>query len=378
MSPLNWQEKNVVCLFGIQTIDLTLQFDSNLKNRVFAGTNATYFPNSMTVSVVGTDSNRPKLHVAYLTPQMDMEVPRVMHYPYYSVDRYQSNGEPLPANTFDATGVNVPDSSTIVNNITLHAIPKRLYIFVAPAPSIYGNENSQKYPNIFGRITNIQMNWNNKAGLLSTATEFDLYRLSTINSCAQAWSEWSKYNGSVLCIDPAKDLGLNALEANGSRGNYQLTYTLRYRSLWTDTADVGAGVGVMPTIVYTIAIQEGYMTVNDSVISLDVGVLTEQSIKDAEQAPAGTYNEIHNMYGGGFFSNLWSGIKKAASYAPKVARVAGDVVSGVAGLIPHPKAQMIGQLGNVASTVGKSLGGKRGGMLSGGARMTKASLMDRL
>lgn len=369
--PLNWSERDVACLFGIQTIDLTLTLSSNLKNRFLCGlfsapaagggNNALASPLT-TVELLGTNNKPPVLHVLYITPPVTMTLPRLIHYPYYEVVRYISSGIKLKPNKFLTTGSTTAGASTAlfaVNNITLHSVPKRLYIWAAVTPSTYVSDGGERVPNVCARITAISVNWNNQSGMLSSASEYDLYRISVKNGCDQAWTEWSQYTGSVLCLEPSVDLSLGPLEAPGSRGNYQLQYNVSFTNLLYDGDAVAKDYDYQ---VYTVAVNEGMFTVNDSVVSLDIGMLTEEAVRDATEAPAGTYNEIKNLYGGGFFGDLWKGIKKGAE-------VVRDIVTPVAGVVSKLPLGMVSDVAGVVHKVGKA---------TGGARMTKRSLSMRV
>ena len=358
--PLNWTEKDVQALFGIQTIDITVQLASNLKNRIFSGIfqAAGYGQNSLSDAVVSVGANglKPILHVLYITPQSNEKIPEVLHYPYYEIGKYSTNGASLFANKYAVSGIRLDGckSSTSVNNISLHSVPKRVYIYGAVRKSAYDSAVGGQIPNIFARITKMSVNWNNQAGMLSSASEYDLYRMSVKNGCDQSWTEWTTYTGGVLCLEPSTDLGLGLVEAPGSRGNYQLQYKIDYENLIYDDIVIPDEpiANKYPYDIFTVVINEGFMTINDATVSLDIGVLTEASIRDAEYAPHGTFNEISNLWGGGFFGDLWRGIKTAARVGVKIAP---DVISG------------IGKIAEVAK------GGSRGG-----ARMTKRSLSQRL
>ena len=414
VSPINWSEKDVLSLFGVQTIDITLSLGSNLKNRIFAGAFTSISANTTpittgglngltdaVVQLLGDNSSKPKLHVLYITPQINMTVPKLLHYPYYEVGRYITNGANLAPNKFITSGVTNPACvafNTSVSNITLHSVPKRIYIYARVQQSIYDTntvvtaanpatyaQGGNAIPNIFGRIPRISLNWNNRAGILSSAAEYDLYRMSVVNGCDQSWTEWTTYSGSVLCIEPSVQMGLSPLEAPGSRGNYQLQYNLDYVNLLYDDTTLGpvGAPNTYPYNIYTVVINEGFMTVNDSTISLDIGVLTEEAIKNSTWAPPGTFNEISNLWGGGFFQDLWKGIKSVGSVAGKVISPVSQLVGDVAGLIPHPAAQAVSGIAHGVNRVAKSLGSGRraavrGGTLSGGAKMSRRGLSKRM
>lgn len=393
---VNWSERPVQCLFGIQTIDVVLSLVSDLKSAIFAGIvglpglappgSQNNFANAR-VTVAGSDnrSSNAKLHVLYITPQptADQAVPSLLQYPYYEVNRYiTSAAELAPADTFLVDGKAGRVFEQQVNNITLHSIPKRTYIFVRPRRSTLSTERRLATPNVFAEIVSIDINFNNRAGVLSSAKEYDLYMQSVNNGLDQAWPEWNRYQGSVLCIDSALDLPLAPLEASGSRGNYQWQYSIRYRSLLPrESAIIDPTAPQFAYDVYTVTIGEGFLTVNDAVVSLDVGVLTEDAINKADMANLSYNDLVREFRGGSFLEDVFKGVKKGAKVLAPVA----DVVADVAGMIPDPRAQAISMGARVGSKTAKALGGRKtggangwvGGDLSGGARMSKGSLARR-
>ena len=71
----------------------------------------------------------------------------------------------------------------------------------------------------------------------------------------------------------------------------------------------------------------------------------------------GAKMQLYNARGEGFFGDLWSGIKKGFKFIKD-----NKLISGVAGLIPHPYSQTIAT-GAKAVGLGKARGKgkKRGG-----------------
>lgn len=361
--PLNWSERDVLCLFGIQTIDVTFSY-SDLQKLVEGSFQVA--GNAYTATVTNTPNTPPRLHLFYASPQINMAIPKLLHYPYYELGRYITTGPTLNANPFPMLRGATPfavaagaSGQVSVNNIQLQSIPKRIYIYVQESKGA-GLVDAKSRPNVWARVDRISVNWNSVAGKLSTAESYDLYRMSVKNGLEMSWLQWSRFCGSVLCIEPPTDLGLSPLEASGSRGSYQLQFQLDFTNLQNRAVTYQ---------VYSLVVAEGFMTINDSLVSQDVGVLTETAIADAPTMPPGTMAEVTNMYGGGFWGDLWKGIKKGAKFVTGVASKVAPIVGSIASAIPHPAAQAIGRyapmVGDVSGAVNQML---PGGYLSGGAR----------
>jgi len=87
----------------------------------------------------------------------------------------------------------------------------------------------------------VSITFNNKTGLLSSATKDQLWDLSRSNGLQQEYEEWVGRNvyeddtdvellGGILCIDPAKDLSLTDGNAPGVKGNNQLSVSATIRN----------------------------------------------------------------------------------------------------------------------------------------------------
>ncbi|HEY9702269.1 MAG TPA: hypothetical protein V6C58_07470, partial [Allocoleopsis sp.] len=122
-------------------------------------------------------------------------------------------------------------------NIQLQQIPDRFVIFCRRPKGQLNCFNSST----FLPIKNISINFNNMSGIMSSATTHDLWKLSVSNGCKLNWYEWSGYAngynaagfvnqistvGSVLIINPARDLSLPAYLAPGSQGQFSFQFNI--------------------------------------------------------------------------------------------------------------------------------------------------------
>lgn len=171
------------------------------------------------------------LYVNYLTLQTTQLVETKNVLPYVDVPRYITG----VANTPNiAAGA---QASFSIQNIQLQQIPDRFVIFCRRPKSQLNCFNSST----FLPITNISINFNNMSGILASATQQDLWKLSVANGCKLNWYEWSGYAngynangfvnqistvGSVLIINPARDLSLPAYLAPGSQGQFSFQFNI--------------------------------------------------------------------------------------------------------------------------------------------------------
>lgn len=370
MSPFYWGKNSHQALFGIQNFDLTLVFANLL--RMVCGTSSGWFDAQTGIFPGGSltnfkvrlapDQTLQKLHITFLTPQPDVEVPAILHYPYYAIKTHRTD-----ITTSVAGGVSVGNVN--FNNITLHEIPKRCYIYVAPKK--YSNSSTMVHlPDFFTRINSINMNFDNQDGRFSSLDSYDLCKLSQKNGLKRSWLEWNKTIGSVLCLEFGTDITLAPLSAPGVRGSYQLSFSLNF----SDLRDQGEAP--IEYRMYLVLVPEGVLTVDNSLVSISVGSLTEQDIASAPIAPTGTRLGVSSFVGSGFMDVIkkgWNWAKKILPFAGPASRLIGTVASA----IPHPIAQSVGKVASLGATALGS-GRRRGGRKSGGRLLRSSSLASRI
>jgi hypothetical protein len=193
---------------------------------------------------------------------------------------------------------------------------------------------------------------NNQSGLLSSASAYDLWRISVRNGSTQSWAEFSGQasvggvskatTGSLLILSPAYDLSLPDYITCGSLGNYNFQFQVGVTNQLGET--------ITPEMV-TICVNSGIFTTQQGVSSIYTGILTKEMVLDAkskQQASAVQSAEVCRKVGGSFFNlgNLGR-IASKAQDAVKIGKQAADVYG-----------QAKGMFGGAAS----------GGAASGGAK----------
>jgi hypothetical protein len=116
------------------------------------------------------------------------------------------------------------------NQINLTGVPRRMIIWV-----------SEKYSNLLGtadltknnllktntskaKITNININYSGRPGILGDADEKDLFYIAKKNECLSlSYSQFSKHVGSYIALNFGEEIPLGEGEAPGSSGNPQLS-----------------------------------------------------------------------------------------------------------------------------------------------------------
>jgi hypothetical protein len=253
-------------------------------------------------------------------------------YPYYEIQRYPTN----------VGVVNSLISTTVQSaNIQLHSIPNKMYILARQRNA----DQTAFTSDVFAAITNVNINWNNKNGLLSAATPFDLYKMSVANGLQLSYSQFINYVGSPICVTFGKDVCLDANECPGLLGTYQLQLQVTF-------TNPNASTNINYDL-YIITVSEGCITIEDNRSITQIGVMSQNDVINSLNAPMVDYNHLMKMRGASF----WSNVKDFFVDAGKGIKKAYDVVS------PY-----VGPAISAINTGRKLLGyGRSGGDYSGGA-----------
>jgi hypothetical protein len=277
-----------------------------------------------------------------------------MAWDYENIFVYEQSQPPLNA------GASVQRTS---GSIQLNNIPSRLYIYVQRSQG----EITRGTPDSFFNITNVSIQWNSRSGILATATPQDLYLMSVKNGLQMSWAQWSQYCGSVLCIDVARDLGLDSLQAPGVNQDNQLRVQITYENILS--------VNVAP-VLYVTAITPGIFQYISGNFYQQLGVLSSQNVLNAKVDNSGLTALYHEdtHFGSGFLSKLGNFIKN--QYKSGNVRRAVGAIGDVASAALPEFAGPIRRGTDIATDIIKATGGKlRGSSFSGGMAMSRADKM---
>ena len=189
----------------------------------------------------------------------------------------------------------------------------------------------------FFKINNISVNLNNQSGLLSSASAYDLWKISVRNGSTQSWAEFSGQasvggaslatTGSLLLLSPAYDLSLPDYISCGSLGNYNFQFQVGVTNQF--------GESITPEIC-AICVNSGIMTTQQGVSSIYTGILTKEMVLDAkskQQASAVKSAEVKRMVGGALWNMPLSNILGKAKQAYDVGKKGVDVYNAAKGLM---------------------------------------------
>lgn len=363
LSPFKWATEETKSFYGIQNMNMVFNLGS--ANRVWRSA-STWFNGATAVTVNNIDSN---LIMTQLTPHPSDLMPSRCVNNYYTLPRYISTvtGGLTNAYTVTAGGINVIGSSQKgerINstNIQLNMIPDKVIIFCRPS----ANTQQNNTPDYFASIRGINIQFNNNAGILSSASVADLYRYSVEAGSNQSWEQFYGLankasadpslgsvlvptSGSILCLEFGRHIQIqDDYYAPGSLGNFQFQFGL-------DLVDqTNSGTATSWELVL-ITVNSGLFVTERGTASSYQGILTRQDVLDVSSQEAYSRSDVDRMIGGGFFDTLKSTMGKVAPKLP------GLLKQGLS-MVDNPYAQK-------GAKVIEALGyGRSGGGSSGGRR----------
>jgi len=320
-----------------------------------------------------TDITESQLYIQYYTRQPSDLVSARNCVPFAEYPRYLSPiGEAVAAATKDATtGVITPAVKTSINSqsISLNSIPDKLIIVVRKQ---VGKQTLYDADSFFA-INKIVVNFNNKAGLLSSATQWDLWRMSVESGSNQTWAEFSGvaavggalgkyangYNevplvGSVLCLEMGNHIELDDVFSAGSIGQFQLQFQLDIQN-WS-----GAAYAANDLEICLITMNSGVFVLERGTSQTYTAILSRSDVLSAKSQPGMSGSDVKRLVGGGW-DDIMKTIKNVAGIAGQVA----PMVSGALGSFGYGNSGG-GASGGGASGAGTSGGGSSGAGMSGG------------
>jgi hypothetical protein len=234
-----------------------------------------------------------------------------------------------------------PDTFPINSNeISTNQIADKIYVSVKPQPF----SQSPKFSNnLCFPIHGLNIKYNGVAGLLSDRTMADLYVMSRRNGSNQTWAEFSgivKINnaagaqvdalsiGSIVVIDPVRDLGLSDLLSASSLGSFSMQINVTVGKMF------GVDHNAMPSVELSI-IQNtaGVMIIEKGVSQLLSGLLTKESVLKTKAKGSSNidYEDVEKIAGGSVMKQGKSVVGKLfKSERSRVARgMDGQVDKGV-------------------------------------------------
>lgn len=340
-------EFNCQGLLGINNMTFTLNVDATCK-RLFStanpyitaislGTAANSNGFTSTTAIgISTQPSAPALLLKFLSTQPSDLVQTKNIVPYMDYPRYLTNSA-------NSTTITSGSTATLTSsNLQINQIPDLFLINVR----IPMSQQSWFNPSSFLTLNSISINLNNQSGLLSSASQYDLWRLSIKNGSTQSWEEFSGQalvnvnatgegvliptTGSLLVLNPAYDLSLPDYITCGSLGNYNFQFSCSVSNQYASS--------IQPEII-VICVNSGIFTTQQGVSAVYTGILTKEMVLDAkstQQASAFKSMEVKRMTGGNMHNMPLTAMK---------------AMRRIRGMMPHT---------GMMKTGGETTGGQKG------------------
>lgn len=291
-----------------------------------AGTPLYRIPNVLTMV-----RSSEQLFLRYLTPSV--QIPEVLKFPIHSFQCY-----PYSYNQAVGAGATVNITGQMIKT---SIVPEKIYIVVrqqltdtsATGKTVYRCD--ALYP-----ISNVNLLVNNQAGVLSTATQQQLYQMSQRNGLNTSWVDFNT-NGCVVIIEVGKDI------AGLPNSTQQFCLLPRITVTNTDVSYVDGTTAAARTNfeldVYFLNGQELTLTPQGGVLKagIDTSAMQEALLQPASEFPDHAEIGLHGGSFSSFFRNVGNFIKNGAETAwnkvikPVGSELLGDVLHKAPGMLLH-------------------------------------------
>jgi hypothetical protein len=300
---------------------------------------------TLTATIIGT----PQVLITQITPNVSEKIPEFLSIPFENVTPYPTQfNAPVSTNSIY--------TFSSINTIQLNQVPRKVYIWSAQSDSFYSSSSApfgSYLTDAFSELLSLSITFNNLTGILSSATEQDLYNMTVKNGVHLSWPQWqgtvgsgtTVATGSILCLDFAENIGLPEDLAPGvsEKFNFQIVNAV-FRNCSPNT--------ITPTM-NVIFCYDGILTLNGTVAYSISPLLTTQDVLAAPTFERMAYKEIRDMYGGDFFS----GVKRVFSKVAPIIRGIRGIATPLAMAAFPEYSQQIGTANSALASLG--LGGRR-------------------
>jgi hypothetical protein len=338
-------------LFGINNIQMIMNMKADVSRVLRFVNNVATLVSDRAITNVVLNTSTPftdaKLNVQYLTPSLDLPLPVKSVVPYLEFPRYVK---------VETSSIGAGSSADIQSQtIVLPQIPDMLIVYAKNSQQQDGTHADSYLP-----ITKMSLNFDNVAGLLSSHTAQELYRMCVNNGLNMDWNEWYGQSmkargdgvlgkiqtvGGFMVLRPGKDFALQTGQAPGILGNYVLQMNL--------TVNNRSASSVIPAL-YVIAVNSGFFESQAGSSRIVKGLLSEADILSAPAA--GDDQSLNRMVGSGWMDKLGSFLTKAKD----VYTATKPAVSAVKGVLPEGKVKdVLGAVGYGQAGAGLSGASKR-------------------
>jgi len=260
----------------------------------------------------------PRLECIYHTPDPLYKVPDVLQYDYYEIIRYSTQGKALGQAGSVAPNPLPDDIGKKSNNIILNSIPHKILIYAKRQDSDLFGQDGYLYSDTYLRLDGLNILFNNKSGICSQMSEYQLYQMSRKNGLNMSYQDWY-VAGSPIIVSPASDFGMNnSSETNGVQGQYNFQVTVNVHNQTENALTYDLNIIVISEGILTLEVGGRTMT--------ELACLSHKDVLDATSKPWMKWSELRK-YGGSMFSSFRRQLP-ASKLAKRGLGSSGGAVSG--------------------------------------------------
>jgi hypothetical protein len=215
----------------ISTFTSQMRMDLDKKNIVSHASGGNSTITDCVITIVG----QPYMILKFTEPPMELIPTEPIKYSYQRFEYWQqAYGGSVAAN-----GV----GSITSNNVQLQAVPRYLWLWVRESDAYKTFASSDT----FAAITNVSVNFNSQAALLSTCNQHDLWQISRDCGCLDDWVRFQGKAvsnlavigsvGSLFCAEFGRHISLGTdMMSIGTRGNFNFQATINFTNTNQTTA----------------------------------------------------------------------------------------------------------------------------------------------
>jgi hypothetical protein len=327
LSPLEYEGLMVPGLANVTSLQLNFNLSSN-KQRFWSRSRVGLRENETTFTVTPTFSNY-EVHFCEITLPVFYSLPPSIALSYYDVQRQVTRNDTTLYNFGESFDINT-------NTYQLNQTPSRIIILVRPPLRDDPTETDT-----FAAIESIDIQYNNMSSILASASQEQLFQISSRNGSTQHYTEFRGYSvdyattsitglvgttGSIVALDFGKDISADptALPGTSINANFNIRvrgkyYGLKERALEVHIFYVYAGVMVISP---GSAFAYRSLLTRDQTLSLP---LLEGDGSGSSNLKGG----VMKQYGNVGFNKLYKGAREALDGSAMAgARAAGVHTSG--------------------------------------------------
>lgn len=310
LSPFIWcdPKSNNQGIYGLQTMNYTcnLQQPSRIIRSAQRGLYFNLAPPALPVLKVGAVApvitiqtvNRAILHLMLYTRQPSNLVSSRNVVPYAQYPRYFTQVQ---------QDIQPEDKTTVVSqSIQLNTIPDSIIFVVRKARASQTQFDSDSFLPVEG----VSINFNNKAGLLSSALPIDLYRYSSDSGSNLTWQEFQgkagfgkstptqgfesvALCGSVIALSFATQIELDDVFSQGSIGSFNLQFNVRVKN------NTGIPIGPLnPYELILITKESGILVIERGTSQTYTSILSRSDVLAVSGGPSFSKSSVARMVGG--------------------------------------------------------------------------------